>query len=128
SCRSWPSIPRFVEASRETAERSPDWLADRPTCVTPAPEVRPREALDQARAPYFEALQHYASRSPGRYHVPGHKGGAGTDTELRAVLGEGTLALDIPMVTHGVDLGSSPTPLEQALELAADAWGARRTW
>src|SRR5436853_2718311 len=52
----------------------------------------------QERAPYFEALRAYADRDPGRYHVPGHKGGVGTDPELREALGDGALALDIPLI------------------------------
>jgi arginine decarboxylase len=84
--------------------------------------------LDHARAPYLEALREYAARSPGRYHVPGHKGGLGTDAELQEVLGRSALQLDVPLVLPGIDVGPSPTALEAALELAADAWGAKRTW
>ena len=35
---------------------------------------------------------------------------------------------DIPSVTEGVDIGPEPTPFQQAQLLAAEAWGARRTW
>ena len=83
---------------------------------------------EQASAPYFEALCNYAGRSPGRYHVPGHKGGAGSDPEFRGALGDQTLALDIPLITHGVDIGGPTPPLDRAMELAAQAWGAKRTW
>src|SRR5439155_821944 len=74
------------------------------------------------------ALRHYGSRGAGRYRVPGHKGGLGIDPEFREALGESALELDIPLVIPGVDVGASPTPFDEALELAADAWGARRTW
>ena len=77
---------------------------------------------------YFEALRDYGTRGAGRYHVPGHKGGLGIDPEFRETLGESTLELDLPLVIPGVDVGASPTPFEEALELAADAWGARQTW
>jgi arginine decarboxylase len=93
------------------------------------PRQAPRRRGDRhASAPYLEALERYAGRNPGRFHVPGHKGGAGTDRELHAALGGSALALDVPMVIHGIDVGPSPTPLEQAQELAADAWGSKRTW
>ena len=36
---------------------------------------------------------------PGRFHVPGHKGGAGADPGLVEALGERALALDIPALT-----------------------------
>ena len=84
--------------------------------------------LDQDQVPYLEATLAYAERSPGRFHVPGHKGGAGAGPRLLAAFGEGTIRLDIPAFVDGVDLGPEPTPLTQALQLAADAWGAERTW
>jgi arginine decarboxylase len=44
------------------------------------------------------------------------------------VLGEHALALDIPALTPGIDQGPEPTPFQQAQRMAADAWGARRSW
>jgi len=82
----------------------------------------------QDRTPYLDALSEYADRDPGRFHVPGHKGGVGADPALRAALGERTLALDIPALTWGIDVGEEPTPFAEAQRLAAEAWGARRTW
>jgi arginine decarboxylase len=95
--------------------------------------VRPGSAPEPARggpedAPYLEALREYARRNPGRFHVPGHKGGAGADPELREAFGEGALALDIPALMQGIDVGPEPTPFQRAQELAAEAWGAKRTW
>ncbi len=87
-----------------------------------------RGAGDQSDAPYLEALSAYAARDPARLHVPGHKGGAGADAGLIEAIGERALALDIPALTYGIDLGVEPTPFEQAQRLAAEAWGARRTW
>jgi lysine decarboxylase len=82
----------------------------------------------QAQAPYLEALSSYAARKPARLHVPGHKGGDGADPALLAAIGPGALQLDIPALTHGIDVGVDPTPFERAQRLAADAWGAGRTW
>jgi len=41
---------------------------------------------DQQEAPYLDAIVAYAERDPGRFHVPGHKGGEGADPELVAAL------------------------------------------
>jgi len=60
--------------------------------------------------------------------VPGHKGGPGADPALREALGDAALALDIPALIEGIDAGPEPTPWQQAQLLAAEAWGARRTW
>jgi lysine decarboxylase len=83
---------------------------------------------DQPRAPYLDAIVGYGFRGPGRFHVPGHKGGPGADPGLRHAIGESALALDVPQDIHGIDLGPSPTPYEQAEALAAEAYGAARTW
>ena len=80
-------------------------------------------------APYLDALVAYARRHPGRFHVPGHKGGLGADPGLVDAIGERALAFDVPSLTHGVDIGPvEPTPFQEAQSLAAEAWGARRTW
>jgi arginine decarboxylase len=60
--------------------------------------------------------------------VPGHKGGAGGDPRLVEAIGELALALDIPALMWGIDVGLEPTPFAEAQRLAAEAWGARRTW
>jgi lysine decarboxylase len=82
----------------------------------------------QPQTPYLDALRAYAARSPGRFHVPGHKGGAAGDPVLAEAFGEQALALDIPALTEGIDAGPEPTPFQRAQELAAQAWGAARTW
>jgi arginine decarboxylase len=79
-------------------------------------------------APYLDALRAYADRDPGRFHVPGHKGGAAADALMTEAFGERALRMDIPALTQGIDAGPSPTPFQQAQQLAAEAWGARRTW
>lgn len=83
---------------------------------------------DSSEAPYLDALRAYAARAPGRFHVPGHKGGPGADPGLREAIGEQALELDIPALIEGIDAGPEPTPWQQAQLLAAEAWGARRTW
>jgi arginine decarboxylase len=82
---------------------------------------------EQPVAPYLSAVIGYGTRGPGRFHVPGHKGGQGADAGLRFGL-ERALRLDIPQDIWGVDLGPWPTPYEEAERLAAEAHGAARTW
>lgn len=85
-------------------------------------------ALTQSRAPYAEALAHAADRNSLFLSTPGH---GGTTEGISAVqaefFGEHTLSLDIPPLFDGIDLGVD-TPKDEALRLAAEAWGARRTW
>jgi len=86
--------------------------------------------MDQTSTPYLDALVELGSRDLGRFHIPGHKGGRGADEGLRAALGDLTLALDLPAGTENLDVGPDPldTPFQQAQRLAAEAWGARRSW
>ena len=82
----------------------------------------------QDSTPYVDALLAYSARDPGRFQVPGHKGGAGADPAMGELVGEIGLRNDIPSITEGVDIGPEPTPFQQAQLLAAEAWGAARTW
>ncbi len=82
----------------------------------------------QDSTPYVDALLAYAALDPGRFQVPGHKGGIGADPAMRELVGDVGLRNDIPSVTEGVDIGPEPTPFQQAQLLAAEAWGAQRSW
>jgi arginine decarboxylase len=82
----------------------------------------------QPTSPYLDAVSAYGFRGSTRFHVPGHKGGEGADPGLRAALGDRALLLDVPQDIEGIDLGPSPTPYELAERLAAQAYGAGRTW
>src|SRR5215208_36891 len=84
-------------------------------------------AMDQAQAPYLDAVVAYAEREPGRFHVPGHKGGEGADPALVAALSRAAFEFDVPAGIEGIDIGPD-SPFQRAQRLAADAWGARRSW
>lgn len=83
--------------------------------------------LDHSRAPYAEALVRYASTVTTRAAVPGHL--ADPHRGVAELLG-GALALDIPPLVDGIDTepDGGVSALDTARALAADAWGARRTW
>src|SRR5919201_2232013 len=84
--------------------------------------------FEQPSAPYLDALVAVSFRGSTRFHVPGHKGGPGADPGLRHAIGDGALALDLPQDVEGIDVGPGPTPYQRAEELAAQAYGAGRTW
>src|SRR5919198_1802927 len=83
---------------------------------------------DQPSAPYLDAVVAYGFRGSGRFHVPGHKGGPGADPGLRFAIGERALAADVPQDIDGIDIGPEPTPYSEAERLAAEAYGAARTF
>jgi len=94
----------------------------------PRSEPAETRSPDQPNAPYLEAVVAYATRGSTRFHVPGHKGGAGADPGLRAAVGWSALTADIPQDIEGIDLGPEPTPYQRAEQLAAEAHGAARTF
>ncbi|MFD9162258.1 aminotransferase class I/II-fold pyridoxal phosphate-dependent enzyme, partial [Streptomyces sp. NPDC059558] len=85
----------------------------------------PLSPAGQLRAPYAEAVLGHAGRDWLRLNVPGHAAAPGSD--LAGFFGPRITALDFPPLLDGIDLGAD-TPLDRALALAAEAWGARRTW
>jgi lysine decarboxylase len=92
------------------------------------PDQEETGRADQPRAPYLEAVAAYGLRGSTRFHVPGHKGGDGADPGLRSAIGLEALLLDVPQDIYGIDLGFSPTPYQQAEQLAAEAYGAACCW
>ncbi|MFE9480524.1 aminotransferase class I/II-fold pyridoxal phosphate-dependent enzyme [Streptomyces spororaveus] len=91
---------------------------------TPSPTPSRRNG-GQLCAPYAEAVLGHAGRDWLRLNVPGHAAVPGSD--LAGFFGPRITALDFPPLLDGIDLGPD-TPLDRALALAAEAWGARRTW
>lgn len=95
----------------------------------PAPSI----AEKHLETPYADALRSLAGHDWQRLHVPAHQGNA--DSGLARVVGKEAIAIDFPMLFSGVDQETwrlvTPgrvTPLMRAQDLAADAWGASRTW
>ncbi|KJK58239.1 amino acid decarboxylase [Saccharothrix sp. ST-888] len=78
-------------------------------------------------APYAEAVSACARQDWLRLNVPGHAADPVRSDALARLVGEAPLRLDVPPLLEGIDLGAG-NPMDQALGLAAHAWGARRTW
>src|SRR6266511_2486487 len=75
----------------------------------------------QSSTPYLDALRAYASRDPGRFHVPGHKGGPGADPGLRQAIGGHAPELDPELyIAHCL----TPDALARALDETPRAAGA----
>ncbi len=92
------------------------------------PSARASHQARTSRAPYADALHAAAVRDSQFLCTPGHAGtGSGVSAGLVDFFGEHILSLDIPPLFDGIDLGTD-TPKDEALQLAAEAWGARRTW
>ena len=91
--------------------------------------IEPNNTGDlQSETPYADAVEDYSDAHNVRFHLPGHGGGTAGATAVDDFFGGRLAELDLMPMVDGIDLGESPTPLERSLRLAAEAWGARRTW
>jgi lysine decarboxylase len=83
---------------------------------------------DQHATPYASAIAAYAAQDWLYLDVPGHQADGIAHPVLTEFFGEQVLRRDLPPLVEGVDHGAQPTPLAQAAALAAEAWGARKTY
>ncbi len=75
------------------------------------------------RAPLLDALNAYREANTVSFSTPGHKGGAGAAVGLRELLGPSVFAADVWLNT------ADHASIQRAAEdLAADAWGAERSF
>ncbi len=84
------------------------------------------EESAQSRAPIMEALTGY--REVTRFHMPGHRGGTGADPAATSLLGLKAYANDVTGVPGLDDLHEPYGCIREAQELAAQAFGADRTF
>ena len=84
-------------------------------------------AIDQRKAPLFEALAAHDRLRTGSFHVPGHKGRAGWGDGRAAAYYESLLALDVTELSDTDDLHHPEGPLLEAQALAAECFGAEET-
>jgi arginine/lysine/ornithine decarboxylase len=90
---------------------------------------RPRSnALDHRRAPLLEGVVAYREHGIVPFSTPGHKLGVGADPELRLVFGQDAFFSDIPLGGGVGDTHFGGDTLGVAQTLAADAWGADRSF
>jgi arginine decarboxylase len=87
----------------------------------------PLDASRQDASPYVDALQAFIDADHTRWGIPGHQGSPEAQTLLAGYVGEAVLVLDVQTMVEGIDIGPD-NAMERSLALAAEAWGARRTW
>lgn len=83
---------------------------------------------DQHRTPLFTKLKEHAAGNPVQFHIPGHKKGAGTDTEFREFIGDNAFSIDLINIAPLDDLHQPTGVIAQAQKLAAEAFGADYTY
>jgi arginine/lysine/ornithine decarboxylase len=84
--------------------------------------------MDQTRAPYFQALLDYVDAGVIPFHTPGHKQGIGLDPAFRAFVGDNIASIDLTPMPGIDDLLQPTESIKEAQELAAEAYGAERSY
>ncbi|GAB6990554.1 aminotransferase class I/II-fold pyridoxal phosphate-dependent enzyme [Paenibacillus pini] len=84
--------------------------------------------MDHHRTPLFTALKEHAASNPVQFHIPGHKKGLGTDAEFREFIGDNALSIDLINIAPLDDLHQPTGVIEEAQNMAADAFGADHTY
>lgn len=90
--------------------------------------LSPESLARQVRTPLLEAVQAYRQQGVVRFHMPGHRGGAGADPRIAQALGLDAFALDVTGVLGLDDLHQPRGVIEEAQRLAAEAFGAHRSF
>lgn len=84
--------------------------------------------MSQLETPLFSGLLAHAKKDPVQFHIPGHKKGNGMDPEFRAYIGDNALAIDLINIGPLDDLHQPKGIIKAAQDLAADAFGADKTF
>ncbi|MGH7738408.1 MAG: aminotransferase class I/II-fold pyridoxal phosphate-dependent enzyme [Candidatus Tyrphobacter sp.] len=84
--------------------------------------------MDQTKTPYFQALLDYVDAGVIPFHTPGHMQGIGMEPSFREFVGDNVCAIDLTPMPGLDDLLQPTQAVKEAQELAADAYGADRTF
>ena len=89
---------------------------------------RNRHSVDHRHAPLLEGVTAYQRQGIVPFSTPGHKLGIGADHDLRETFGERAFLSDIPLGGGVGDTHFGGEALRVAEAMAADAWGADRSF
>ena len=80
------------------------------------------------KKPLWEQMEKYWQQMVYPFHTPGHKGGRGAAPELRDILGPKALSMDVSLMDELDDLHHPSRCLKEAQELAANLYGADKSY
>lgn len=83
----------------------------------------------KVKAPIVEALQEALDKPTYQFHIPGHTKGQGVYPQFKKLMGKKALSIDTTDEFDNLGTLNPPTgPIREAEELAAKAFGAKRTF
>jgi arginine decarboxylase len=84
--------------------------------------------LNQNQTPLLDALRANTARPHAAFYTPGHKGGQGISPRLTDLLGEVVFRADLTELSELDNLFAPQGVIQQAQQLAAEAFGGSQTW
>ncbi|WP_392533356.1 aminotransferase class I/II-fold pyridoxal phosphate-dependent enzyme [Nostoc sp. C117] len=84
--------------------------------------------LNQNQIPLLDALKANAARPHAPFYTPGHKQGEGISQPLADLLGKAVFCADLTELTDLDNLFAPQGVIQEAQQLAAEAFGASQTW
>lgn len=84
--------------------------------------------LPQKNTPLLNVLQTLSQRSNAAFYAPGHKGGRGISPKLQDLCGKLVFRADLPELPELDHLFAPEGVIEDAQALAAEIFGASKTW
>jgi arginine decarboxylase len=83
---------------------------------------------DWTIAPLLNALQKSSKQPHAAFYAPGHKQGKGSNSKLKNLIGVEALTVDLPELPELDNLFAPTGVIEEAQQLAAETFGATKTW
>lgn len=83
---------------------------------------------NQTRLPLAETLDAFLAGAPAYFCIPGHRFERGVSGELTRRFGDGVFRYDLTEANGLDDLHNATGPIREAQELAAELYGAEKTW
>ncbi|BAZ20469.1 Orn/Lys/Arg decarboxylase [Kalymmatonema gypsitolerans NIES-4073] len=84
--------------------------------------------LNQNQTPLLDTLKACAERPHAPFYTPGHKRGQGISQSLADFFGKATFRADLPELAELDNLFAPGGVIQEAQQLAAEAFGASQTW
>ncbi|MBW4612408.1 MAG: aminotransferase class I/II-fold pyridoxal phosphate-dependent enzyme [Desmonostoc vinosum HA7617-LM4] len=84
--------------------------------------------LNQNQTPLLDAIKTWMTRSHAAFYTPGHKQGEGISELLTDLLGKAVFRADLTELTGLDNLFAPGGAIQEAQQLAAEAFGASQTW
>ncbi|MBD2409596.1 arginine decarboxylase [Nostoc calcicola FACHB-389] len=84
--------------------------------------------LDQHQTPLLDAIKANATRSHAPFYTPGHKQGKGIPQSLADLIGKTVFRADLTELADLDNLFAPQGVIQEAQQLAAEAFGASQTW